>query len=167
MIKMQKKKMVSLSFKSPAETFIFSLYKENDHRKVFNKIVDKHLDFSDFPVEKIVYKKWLNRHFYQINNNILITVFEGVDDHNLGQLISADLKIKPSKTLPKTYDMINQQTKFCGNKISFNLEKLDEDIIHCKNTIERLKKENQCDECVESHERLLEYMLFCKEKLGG
>lgn len=167
MIKMQKKKLVSLSFKSPAETFKFSLYKENDHRKVFNKIVDKYLDFSESPIEKIVYKKWLSRHFYQINNNILITIFEGVDDYNLGQLISADLKIKPSKILPKTYDMINQQTNFCGNKIIFNLEKLDEDINHCKDTIEKLKKEKQCDECVGSHERLLDYMLFCKDKLEG
>lgn len=58
-------------------------------------------------------KKWNNRHFYQINNNILITIMVGVDKDNLGKLIGASMKIQPSAKLPLDNDMIEHKTKFC------------------------------------------------------
>ncbi|MGL5754561.1 MULTISPECIES: hypothetical protein [Bacteria] len=95
----------------------FNLYNEKDHRKVFNKIVDKYLDYSKFPIKKIVYKNIMNRHYYQINNNVLVTIFEGVDEQDLGILKSVELKIRPSRELPKTFDMINKDTEFCKEEI--------------------------------------------------
>ena len=59
----------------------FNLYNEKDHRKVFNKIVDKHLDSSKFPIKKIVYKNIMNRHYYQINNNVLVTRLDLVENY--------------------------------------------------------------------------------------
>ncbi|MGL5350966.1 MAG: hypothetical protein ACRDA0_10460 [Cetobacterium sp.] len=111
MIRKQKGEWISYGeFK---RTIFFSLYKEKSHRKVFDKIIEKFLDDKDFPILKVVYKKWVNRHFYQINNNILITIFEEIEEQNKGQLKSAELIIRPSKDLPYTYDMIKHNTKFC------------------------------------------------------
>ena len=116
MIKKSKREYLGLG--ENQRTIDFSLYNEKDHRKVFNKIVDKHLDCSKFPIQKVVYKNVKSRHYYQINNNILITIFEGVDEDNLGNLISAELKIRPTKELPNTFDMINMDTDFCKDEIS-------------------------------------------------
>lgn len=114
MIKPQRGRWVSLGRGIPGETINYSLYNEKCHRKVFNKIVDKFLDDTDFPIEKVVYKKWLNRHFYQINNNILITIFQEITNEGLGEkMFSASMKIQPSSQLPLDNDMIEHKTKFC------------------------------------------------------
>lgn len=114
MIKPQRGRWVSLGGGIPGETIKYSLCNEKCHRKVFNKMVDKFLDYSDFPIEKVVYKKWYNRHFYQINNNVLITIIECTEEDNLGKLISASIKIQPSSKLPLDNDMIEHKTKFCN-----------------------------------------------------
>ncbi|MGL5189730.1 MAG: hypothetical protein ACRC7S_08760 [Cetobacterium sp.] len=113
MIKPQKGRWVSLGAKVPSETIKYSLYNEKCHRKVFNKMVDKFLDYSDFPIEKIVYKKQMNKHYYQINNNVLVTIYEDVNIDNLGKLVEASIKIQPSSQLPLDNDMIDFKTKFC------------------------------------------------------
>ncbi|MEG0517004.1 MAG: hypothetical protein RR191_06790 [Cetobacterium sp.] len=113
MIKPQRGRWISLGRGVPGETIKYSLYNEKCHRKVFNKMVDKFLDCTDFPIEKVVYKKWHNRHFYQINNNILITIMVGVDQDNLGKLTGASMKIQSSAKLPLDNDMIEHKTKFC------------------------------------------------------
>lgn len=118
MIKPQKGRWVSLGGGIPSETINYSLYNENCHRKVFNKMVDKFLDCTDFPIEKVVYKKWLNRHFYQINNNVLITIFQEVTNDGItDKLVSASLKIQSSAQLPLDNDMIKEKTKFCSDDL--------------------------------------------------
>lgn len=49
--------------------------------------------------------------------------------------------------------------------MKFDLIILTSDIKHCKNTIKKLKINKECSECVESHERLLNYMMFVKNSL--
>lgn len=49
--------------------------------------------------------------------------------------------------------------------MKFDVITLASDIKHCKNTIKQLKINNECPECIESHKRLLSYMMFIKNSL--
>ncbi|MGL5707482.1 MAG: hypothetical protein ACRDDF_04370 [Aeromonas sp.] len=114
MIKSRKVTWESLASKAPSKIMNYRLYNEKCHRKVFNKIVDKFLDSEDFLMEKVMYKKLLNRHYYQVNNNILITIFQEITNEGLGEkLVGASIKIQPSSQLPLDNDMIKEKTKFC------------------------------------------------------
>lgn len=49
--------------------------------------------------------------------------------------------------------------------MKINIEVLKEDIKHCEDKIIELETNNECWECIDSHKRLLEYMLFCKDRI--
>lgn len=49
--------------------------------------------------------------------------------------------------------------------MKFDVITLVSDIKYCKNTIKKLKINNECPECIESHKRLLSYMMFIKNSL--
>lgn len=49
--------------------------------------------------------------------------------------------------------------------MKFDVITLESDIKHCKNTIKKLKINNECSECIESRKRLLSYMMFIKNSL--